>query len=256
MSALGFGLMAAIAYFSLFFVWGTASKNNSVVDYGWGFGFVAIAWLLVLRAEGVSRQQWVMTGLVTLWGLRLTYHILKRNWGKPEDFRYAQWRKDWGKWVIPRAILQVYLLQTFSMWLVAFSLLSLPQRASENWGWLASAGLAVWIIGFVFEALGDAQLRRFKGNSENKGKLMTSGLWAYSRHPNYFGESVQWWGLFLIALNGGGAWWGLVSPVTITILVRFVSGVPLLERKYKDRSDFQAYAARTPIFFPWFPKKN
>ncbi len=256
MNTVWFGLIAAVGYFGIFFVWGTATKNNSVVDYGWGFGFVVIAWLLIVRAPVITMQQWVMTGLVTVWGLRLTYHIVKRNWGKPEDFRYAKWRKDWGKWVIPRALLQVYLLQALFMWLIAFSLLWLPVGHASVWGWLASLGVLVWGTGFFFEAVGDAQLRRFKAKSDNKGKVMTEGLWKYTRHPNYFGEAVQWWGLLLIALNAGAAVWAIISPLTITLLIRYVSGVPLLERKYKERPDFQQYAARTPIFFPWFPKKG
>lgn len=255
MGQLIFGFIVVSAYFGIFFIWGTATRNNAVVDYGWGFGFVLLAWSLILKAENIEIHQWVMTGLISIWGFRLSYHILKRNWGKPEDFRYANWRKEWGKWVIPRALIQVYLLQAIFMWLISFSLLWLPERQGLNWGWMASAGLLVWIVGFSFEAIGDAQLRAFIKKPENKGHVMTQGLWKFTRHPNYFGEAVQWWGLFLIALDAGGAIWAIISPLTITLLIRFVSGVPLLERKYKERAEFQAYAARTPIFFPWFPKK-
>lgn len=256
MNALWFGFIVTISYFGIFFIWGTASKNNSVVDYGWGFGFVLLAWLLVFRAAEISVQQWAMTGLVSVWGLRLSVHILKRNWGKPEDFRYAQWRKEWGNWVIPRAFVQVYVLQAIFMWLISFSLLWMPAVNALNWSWLASLGVLVWMLGFLFESVGDAQLRRFKAKPESKGKVMTTGLWKYTRHPNYFGEAVQWWGLFLIAQDAGASILAIVSPLTITLLIRYVSGVPLLERKYKNRPEFQVYAARTPIFFPWFPKKR
>ncbi len=256
MGQLGFGFIFVVGYFAIFFIWGTTTKNNSVVDYGWGLGFVLLAWSLIIRAEAIGIHQWMMTGLISIWGLRLSYHILKRNWGKPEDFRYANWRKEWGRWVIPRALVQVYLLQALFMWLISFSLLWLPERQVLNWGWMASAGLLVWIVGFSFEAIGDAQLRTFIKKPKNKGHVMTQGLWKFTRHPNYFGEAVQWWGLFLIALDAGGAIWAIISPLTITLLIRFVSGVPLLERKYKERPEFQAYAARTPIFFPWFPKKR
>lgn len=255
MEKLIFGLTFVGIYFAVFFLWGTATKNNSVVDIGWGFGFVLLAWALIARAGQIGIHQWVMTGLISIWGLRLTYHIVKRNWGKPEDFRYANWRKEWGSWVIPRAFIQVYMLQAFLMWLISLGLLSLPEQADQSWGWLASAGLLIWMIGFFFESVGDAQLRSFIKKPESKGHVMTQGLWKFTRHPNYFGEAVQWWGLFLIALQAGGGIFTILSPVTISCVLGFIS-IPLLEKKYMKRPEFQKYAARTPLFFPWFPKKG
>ncbi|BES64467.1 DUF1295 domain-containing protein [Gottschalkiaceae bacterium SANA] len=255
MEKLIFGLVFVVVYFCVFFIWGTLTKNNSVVDMGWGFGFVMLAWALIARAENVGIHQWIMTGLISIWGLRLTYHILKRNWGKPEDFRYANWRKEWGRWVILRAFIQVYLLQAILMWLISFALLSLPEQAKQNWGWLASVGLLVWMVGFLFESIGDAQLRSFIKKPENKGHVMTRGLWKFTRHPNYFGEAVQWWGLLFIALQAGGGIWAIISPMTIFSVLWFIS-IPLLEKKYMKRPEFQKYAARTSLFFPWFARKG
>jgi steroid 5-alpha reductase family enzyme len=117
-------------------------------------------------------------------------------------------------------------------------------------------GLLVWVIGFVFESVGDSQLKRFIKNPENKGKIMDKGLWRYTRHPNYFGESVMWWGLAIMAISVQYGYIGFLSPIIITYLLLFISGVPLLEKAFKDNMEFQKYAARTSIFIPWFPKRD
>ena len=243
-------------YFTLFFLIGTALRNNGVVDVGWGIGFVVVAWLMLLLRLPASVSRVTMTLLISVWGVRLFLHILKRNAGKPEDFRYVAFRKAWGRWVIPRAFLQVYMLQGVFMYLI-----SLPVIVSNGSSPLSSPfwyalGIAVFVIGFAFESLGDAQLSRFLRDPANKGKLMTQGLWAYTRHPNYFGEATMWWGIFLIAIGGGAPLWVVISPVTITLLLLFVSGVPLLEKSMKNRPGFAEYARQTSIFFPWFPKKS
>ena len=243
-------------YFFLFFLLGTALRNNGVVDVGWGIGFVVVAWLMLLLRLPASLARITLTLLITLWGVRLFSHILKRNLGKPEDFRYAAFRKAWGKWVVPRAFLQVYMLQGVFMFLISLPVtLSTGAQPLANI-WLYGLGLAVFGVGFAFEAIGDAQLSAFIHNPANKGKLMTTGLWRYTRHPNYFGEATMWWGLFLIALGGGASFFTVISPITITLLLLFVSGVPLLEKSMQNRDGYQAYAKETSIFFPWFPKKT
>lgn len=243
-------------YFFLFFIAGTALRNNSIVDMGWGIGFVLVNWALALQWGRFDAVNLLAGALVTLWGVRLFYHILKRNWGKGEDFRYADWRREWGRFVIPRAFLQVYVLQGLMMWLIGMPLFLLksPQAATGRLSALALAGVGVWIVGFFFETVGDRQLEAFKKNPANKGKILDTGLWRYTRHPNYFGEAVMWWGIALVGLGSGMPLYGFISPVVITWLLRFVSGVPLLEKSFEKRPGFAEYKARTPIFIPWFPK--
>ncbi len=243
-------------YFFAFFIVATAIKNNSIVDIGWGIGFVITAWFLQLRSSEPSLPQMVITLLTTVWGLRLFYHILKRNVRKGEDFRYAKWRKEWGRWLVPRAFFQVFMLQGVFMYIISLSaILTSTSRAGRIILPLIFAGILIWIVGFFFESVGDYQLRKFKKNPANKGRLMTEGLWRYTRHPNYFGEATMWWGMLLISLGAGASYVAVLSPLTITFLLLFVSGVPMLEKPMMEREDFQAYARHTSKFFPWFPKK-
>ena len=242
-------------YFFLFFLLGTILRNNGVVDVGWGIGFVVVAWLLMFLYPGTSLARITMTLLITLWGVRLFAHILRRNLGKPEDFRYVAFRKAWGRWVVPRAFLQVYMLQGVFMYLISLPVILSIHVTATVQPLLYALGLVVFAIGFVFEALGDRQLRQFLREPKNRGTIMGSGLWRYTRHPNYFGEATMWWGIFLIAVSGGASLLAFISPVTITLLLLFVSGVPLLEKSMKGRPGYAAYASKTSIFFPWFPKK-
>jgi len=234
---------------------GTLLKNNSIVDIGWGIGFVILAWILFFLRLPATLARVSITLLVSLWGLRLFYHILKRNHGKPEDFRYVAFRKAWGKWVVPRAFLQVYMLQGGLMFLIALPFILLESAQAQVNYLLFALGVLVFAFGFLFESVGDAQLKAFLGDPANRGKIMTRGLWRYTRHPNYFGEATLWWGIFLIALGGGVTPFAVIGPVTITLLLLFVSGVPLLEKSMKDKPGYAEYAAKTSIFVPWFPKK-
>ncbi|MDW7670976.1 MAG: DUF1295 domain-containing protein [Bacillota bacterium] len=248
--------LVVFAYFMVFFIAATAIKNNSIVDMGWGPGFVLVTLFAYVNAGHYTLRATIALMLVTIWGGRLAYHIAKRNWGKPEDFRYANWRKEWGKWVIPRAFFQVFMLQGLFMLVVVTPVLLIQVSEQPGFGIFEMAGLVVWLIGFYFESVGDRQLKDFKADPANRGQIIQSGLWQYTRHPNYFGEATMWWGLWLMALPVPWGWVGLIGPVTITWLLVFVSGVPMLEKKYKGRPDFEAYAARTSMFIPWFPKDN
>jgi steroid 5-alpha reductase family enzyme len=240
-------------YFCVFFVIGTRRKNNSVVDVGWGLGFVLAAWTALLIRLPASPARWTAALVVTVWGLRLFTHILRRSRGKPEDPRYAKFRAAWGKRAVLRAFFQIYLLQGLLMYTVALPLL-LPAAGAVNRA-LYAAGLAVFALGFGFEVVGDRQLSAFLRNPARKGMLMTEGLWRYTRHPNYFGEATLWWGVWLIAVSGGVTPFSAVGPATITLLLLFVSGVPPLEAAMKNRPGYAAYARRTSVFVPWFPKR-
>lgn len=242
-------------YFSAAFLVGQVLHNNSVVDSFWGPGFLVVALVTFIGSSQRGLRGGLITLLVAVWAVRLFTHITIRNWNKPEDYRYVAMRQRWGdRFVYLKAYFKVFLTQGAILFVIALPIIWGNMTADQTLGPVAIFGTLVWIIGFIFEAVGDRQLKDFKAQPANKGQLMTQGLWRYTRHPNYFGEATQWWGIFLIALTGPGQLWLVVSPLVITLLLLFVSGVPLLEEKYKDRPDFKAYASRTPKFFPWFPR--
>jgi steroid 5-alpha reductase family enzyme len=243
-----------LVYMSLWFVVSLIRKRNDVADVAWGLGFVLMTWASFFLSGDSGIRGMLVGVLVSIWGLRLAWHIHRRNKGKAEDYRYLAWRKEWGKWFYIRSYFQVYLLQGLFLFLIVSPVLLINKNAGPSLVLLDFLGVAVWLVGFYFEALGDAQLARFIKNPENKGKLMQSGLWAYTRHPNYFGEVVQWWGLWLIALSVPGAWLGIVGPMTITFLILKVSGVPMLEKKLEGNPEFAEYKRKTSIFIP-LPRK-
>ncbi|MEY4044438.1 MAG: hypothetical protein RL644_706 [Actinomycetota bacterium] len=231
-------------------------KNASIVDITWGFGFVVVAWTVRLTVEGDTARQNLLVALVTLWGLRLALYLAKRNLGHGEDFRYVLMRRKHGAkfpWV---SLYTVFGLQGALMWAV-----SLPVQLGQaddgvSVGPVAVIGVVLWVIGFVFETVGDAQLARFKKDPANAGKVMDRGLWSLTRHPNYFGDAVQWWGIGLIAAEAGTAAIGLIGPVVMTELLTRVSGVPMLEHSMaKRRPGYAEYVARTSAFVPRPPKK-
>ncbi|MCB9053839.1 MAG: DUF1295 domain-containing protein [Lewinellaceae bacterium] len=235
------------AYMTLLFLISWWKRDNSIVDVGWGLGFVVITWYLHFQYP--HSWSWLPALLVSVWGGRLAWHIgwRKVKQGK-EDWRYAKWREEWGQWVIPRSYLQVFLLQGFFMWVIALPFMQRP--VPEALLWYQWAGILLWLVGFLWEAVSDWQLQRFKARPDNKGKIMTEGLWRLSRHPNYFGEIVLWWGIWLLLLPCGSWYLSLASPVVLTWLLTRVSGVPMLEKKYEGRPDFEAYKKETPPLVP------
>lgn len=256
LSLLATAALTVLAYMVFLFILAQLLKNNSIVDIAWGLGFIIVVISLFIQKPEVFPAKLLLSGLIAVWGFRLSGHILFRNFGKPEDFRYAKMREDWGKNFLVNSFFMVFMLQGALMLVVSFSATVLYSSGPRELNPLDVAGALVFAIGFIFETVGDAQLARHIKNPANHGKLMTSGLWAFTRHPNYFGEATMWWGVFLIALSSVNGWIAVISPLTITFLLLFVSGVPLLEKKYQGRPDWEAYKKRTPIFFPWFPKKG
>ena len=233
-----------------------ALKNSSIVDIFWGFGFVLIAWFGFFSApDGFITRKVLITAMVTIWGLRLTLYIFSRNRGKGEDFRYQKWRNEHpSTWWI-RSFFKVFLLQGALMWIISTPITYSEASPAAPLGILDYLAVVIWLIGFYFEVAGDFQLARFKSNPENKGKVMDQGVWRYTRHPNYFGDSAQWWGFFLTALSAGG-WWTVFSPVIMTLLLMRVSGVALLEKTLKEtKPGYREYMEKTNAFFPGFPRK-
>lgn len=242
------------SYMSLWFIVSLLKKRNDVADVAWGLGFVLLVWSAFVLSDGPGVRGILVNILVSIWGVRLAWHIHSRNRGRTEDYRYLAWRTAWGKWFYVRSYAQVYLLQGFLLFLVASPVLLINGSVATGLGMLDALGMAVWLVGFSFEAVGDAQLARFIKDPVNKGKLMQGGLWAYTRHPNYFGEVTQWWGLWLVALSVPGGWLGIIGPMTITFLILKVSGVPMLERKMQEHPEFAAYERRVSMFIPLPPR--
>jgi steroid 5-alpha reductase family enzyme len=248
--------VVVFAYVNLVHLLALLKKDNGIMDAAWGMGFILVSLVTLAVADGLDARRLLLGALVVVWGARLSLHILIRNAGRAgEDFRYRNWREMWGRWFYVRSYLQIYMLQGAVMFLVSIPIILVNARRGGPLGLLDAFGAAIWLLGFVFEALGDYQLLRFTREPANKGRVMRYGVWCLSRHPNYFGEATLWWGCFLIALSVPGGWWALISPALIAFLLLRVSGIPMLEAKYKDNPEYQEYRRTTSAFFPWFPRK-
>lgn len=230
-------------------------KNASIVDIVWGLGFVVVAWTVRLAVDGDPVRQNLIVLLVTAWGIRLALHLAKRNIGHGEDFRYVLMRRKHGSKFPLVSLVTVFGLQGVLMWTV-----SLPVQLGQaddgmSVGPIALMATIIWAVGFLFESVGDVQLTRFKKDPANAGQVMDQGLWKFTRHPNYFGDAVQWWGIGLVAAEAGTAAIGLIGPVVMTILLTRVSGVPMLEHSMaKRRPGYADYVKRTSAFFPRPPR--
>lgn len=242
-------------YMNFWFIMALIKKRNDVADIAWGLGFVLIAWLAFILSATISFYVLLVNCLVTLWGGRLALHVWQRNKNRPEDPRYRQWRENWGKSFYWRSYFQVFILQGILLYVICLPVMALNLSSgffvSNIWYYI---GLLVWLIGFLFEVVGDYQLTKFLIKPENKGKIMQSGLWRITRHPNYFGEILLWWGVFIMTINLG-YYWLVIGPLAITFLLVFISGVPLAEKSFIGRQDYEDYKKRTSVLFPWFPKK-
>jgi len=243
-----------LVYMTGWFVAAQLRGRNDIADVAWGLGFILAAAVSLVMAGTYPQRGLLVSGLVLAWGTRLALHIHTRNRGKGEDPRYRQWREEWGRWFVLRSFLQVFMLQGLLLVLVSAPVIYVNAAHSTPISWLDLLGAAIWLTGFGFEAIGDWQLLSFIRNPANRGKLMTGGLWRYTRHPNYFGEVTLWWGIWLIVSATPGGWLTIVGPLTITILILKVSGIPLLEKPYEERADFQEYKRRTSAFFPLPPR--
>jgi len=244
-------LIVTFSFFMILFIVAQILKNNSIVDIGWGIGFVISSWIVYFIEGTYSLASIVVLILVSLWGVRLFYHIAKRNIGKPEDFRYLNWRKAWGKWVVPRAFLQVFMLQATLQYLIGLPIFYLLEKGLE-FSVYSYIGVGLFLVGYFFQVLGDYQLKVHIG--KKTGTLLETGLWSVTRHPNYFGESFMWVSIYLVVLLSGGPWYLLVSPLVITSVLRFIS-IPILEESMKKRAGWDDYIKRVPVFYPFGLKK-
>lgn len=258
LNLLGFNLMITIVFMCLGWLVSLKYRNVTVVDSMWGAGFVLIVWISFLGTDGFVGRSLLLCILVTLWGGRLSIHLTRRNWGQGEDPRYGKWRVAGGErfWVI--SLFKVFLLQALFLWAIALNVqLGVAASAPSHFTRFDLLGLLIWSIGFMFEAVADWQLAAFKSDPANHGRTMRKGLWAFSRHPNYFGEILVWWGVFMITLSQPANLWTVISPVLITLVVLKMTGVPLTEKHISQkRSDYECYRKKTNAVVPWFPKKG
>lgn len=253
-------------------------SDVSIIDIGWGLGFVLIAWTSWLRGSQsvtAGHPSILLPTLVTLWGARLSIYLFWRNHGKPEDYRYRHMREKCGDsfWFV--SLITIFLLQGVIMWIVSLPLQTVAFEHAPLWSRLLNimsleggsvelgstllklCGIVLWCVGLLFETVGDWQLARFKSLAENKGRVLQSGLWRYTRHPNYFGDFMVWWGLFFVALALHAPWWTIISPIVMTFLLLRISGVALLEKALsQNKPEYNEYVQRTSAFFPKPPRRD
>lgn len=247
-----------LSMFAILWIVSIFIKNVSIVDFFWGISFVVANACYVIMSGDMTSRKIVLLVLVTIWGGRLSIYLFWRNRGKGEDFRYQNFRKKYGEkryWWI--SFFQTFLLQAVLAMIISLPLLGASfGNASESLSWIDYIAILVWLVGFTFEAGGDYQLARFKDNPENRGKVLESGFWRYTRHPNYFGDATVWWAYGLFSIAAGG-YWEIIGSLIMTWLITKVSGVAMLEKTLNTtKPKYHDYIKRTNSFFPWFPKKR
>lgn len=227
-------LITVLIFVAVFYLIAQLIKNNSIIDIGWGLGFIAISLVLFSITHYPDLKDYLITLFITIWGTRLSLHIFLRSRGKGEDFRYAQWRKNWGNKAAWIAFYKVFLLQGLLMLIISLPIIFVYNSHQSSISLINIIGVVIFTLGFLFETIADYQLTRFKKKEENKGRIITSGLWKYTRHPNYFGEAVLWWGIFLFSVDFSISIIGIISPLLLNYLLINISGVPLLEKNIPE----------------------
>jgi steroid 5-alpha reductase family enzyme len=250
------GFLLILVVFTFLWIISVFLRNVSIVDLFWGMGFILVDAWYFYATETFGPRQLLLFMLVGFWGVRLSLYLAWRNIGNGEDFRYREFRKNYGKnyWWI--SFFQTFLLQGILMWLISSTLWGVNRfQATNSLTTLDYIALLVWTIGFIFEVGGDYQLSKFKGDPSNKGKVLNTGFWRFTRHPNYFGDAAVWWGYGLFCISAG-SYWFVFGSVLMTLLIIKVSGVALLEKTLKsNKPGYAEYVRRTNSFLPWFPKK-
>lgn len=250
----GAGLAVAVGVALVGWLASILLKNASIADSLWPVLFVLLGSIYLLAASNPGARSYLLFLLVFLWGARLGAFITRRNWGEPEDRRYAAMRAAHAPGFWWKSIYLVFGLQSALAWVISLPLLA-ASLGQAPLGWLDYSALSLWLVGIFFEGVGDQQLADFKARPEHRGQVLDRGLWRYTRHPNYFGEACIWWAFYLFALAAGG-WWSLVSPILMTWLLLRVSGVALLEKDIAERRPaYREYLARTNAFFPGPPRQ-
>lgn len=247
--------ITVLVYMTFFYLLSMLIKRTDIVDIAWGLGFIVVSITMILLTPEVTTEALIITGLVLLWGIRLAIHIFLRNKDKKEDYRYQNFKERWGKNFWWKSYLNIFLLQGFLMILISIPIIYRFTFPTASIDTLDYVGIAIWIFGFLFESISDYQLSQFikkKKEGKTDTRFLKSGLWSLSRHPNYFGEVVQWWGIWLIciSLDSPITLLTVIGPLTITYFITRVSGVPMLEDKYEGNSEWEEYKKDVPKFFP------
>ena len=252
-----YNLAAVAILMSSGWIYSLIKDNVTISESPWGLCFMLITWLTWLQSDGWFYRKTIIAILVTLWGIRLFIHITKRNAGKGEDPRYTEWRKQYGDNFRLVSLFKVFLVQALFSWIIALSMQAGQlSQTPEIFTIFDIAGIIIWAAGFIIESSADRQLSRFLANPANKGKVMKQGLWRYSRHPNYFGESSMWWGIFIISLSVPWGWATVISPIVITYTLLRITGVTLMEETiFGNNPEYKEYVNKTSSFIPWFPEK-
>jgi steroid 5-alpha reductase family enzyme len=249
-ACLALGLILWVWIFSLHL------NDASIIDIFWGVGFVLIAGVCLAAGDGDPGRRIVVAGMAGLWGVRLAVHLGRRNHGQPEDHRYARLRRRDADRFWVTSLYRIYLVQAALMWVIGLPVVVGSAHGHANGlGWVDLVGVGVWAVGLGFETVGDVQLARFKADTANFWLVLDRGLWRYTRHPNYFGDVVAWWGIGIVGLGAGGAWWALVGPAVNTLILARLTGKPLLESTIVARHPAYAdYVRRTSGFVPLPPR--
>lgn len=244
--------LAVWMYMTVWFMVARFTARSDVIDSAWGLGFIFVAWIAWAGNGKSVGIKLLAAEFVTLWGLRLFLHIFTRNIHKNEDHRYEAYRHKWGRWFWPQAYFKLFLLQGLLLLVISTTTVAIMTATHTMWLWLAVVGFVVWAVGMIIEAEADAELRKFI-RTKKPNEIMTTGLWRYSRHPNYFGEIASWCGAALVAISLG-QWWGIIGTLVIAFLIIRVSGVPPLEKHYASNKAYQKYRKHTSVLVPWLPR--
>lgn len=248
----------ALAFLSIVFCYGNYRKRYDIIDSAWGPTFIVIALSLLVLEGNLQTTSVLLLLMVSAWSLRLYHHIYTRfRKSDAEDPRYIELRKKWPKQYIPLQVyLRIYLVQALLATVVSLPVILVVGGTVSPLVTFASLGVAVWLAGFLIEIISDAQLKIFLSIPENRGKIMQDGLWAYSRHPNYFGEILLWWGIGIMTYGTPYALIGFIGPLAITLLIVFVSGIPPAEKRASSKPGWKAYAKKTNVLIPWPPVED
>lgn len=255
---IAYSFVSAMVFLTVVFIIAHLKRRYDLIDSAWGPTFIVIALSLVVRDGNTSMIQLLLLAMVSAWGLRLAYHVFRRFLASSsEDPRYIELRKKWpARFIGLQTYLRIYLVQGLLATIISLPVIIMIGGTIIPAVGFASLGIAIWLIGFIIEIMADMQLKIFLSVPENRGKLMTDGLWAYSRHPNYFGEVVLWWGIGLMTYGTMFASLGLLGPLVITLLIVFVSGIPPAERRSRTKPGWNAYAKKTNALIPWPPRDS
>jgi steroid 5-alpha reductase family enzyme len=264
---IGYSALILLLYLVFAFIVGTVKKNNGLMDvfYGPGYFVIALSSLILyfIANNELNIRQIIVTILVFVWALRLATYVYIRNRGKPEDYRYQAMRRRWKTNIVLKSFIRVYLFQGIVIFIVSFPVwfINIINNYSvesflDFFGITLWLGGIIWLIGFLFETIGDYTLYKFLQKPENKGEVMDRGVWKLSQHPNYFGEVTQWWGIYVIALGAPFGFITILGPIFITYMIIKVSGIKLLDKRFEADDKYADYKKRTSVFFPWFPKKK